>query len=274
MLARDISNWTPELDTDTLARWRDAGTSLVIVQAIDTAARPGLTRRQIGQVLEAGMSAGVYVWGTFGQRGLLAARLSLADGLPLHQIYLDMEDAEAAATLALPDRIEWAAAALELCDTYPAHDRRAGIYSGRGFWWQWMGDTARFADRDLWDASYLQRTGEDAQQGFVPYGGWRRRAMWQCADRDDIAGLAGTDADVLSTDEAAQVAGIGEVVDVDAALAAEYEARIAGLATAVAELADNVVDAAAAARTKTARAAAVSQAQAIRVQFVGPRPTA
>lgn len=205
VLARDVSNYTVPLTPELLAQWKAEGCELVIVQAIDPPAGypVGKTREQIQQCLAAGLTVDAYVWLWF-DYGVkdIERKLALLDGLPIRQLWLDVEDS-AAVRYDQATKEAKIADALAACDARPVTSgERTGIYSGRWFWAdrRYAGNTAAFSDRLLWDADYddLVDTG-----GFVSYGGWTERAIKQYAGSQPD----GTDLNVLSAAEAERLHG-------------------------------------------------------------------
>jgi hypothetical protein len=215
MLAIDVSNYSSDFTPENLAALKDAGVGLVIVQSIDPPAGypAGKTRAQIEACLAAGLAVDgyVYLWFDLGVDDM-KRKLALLDGLPIRQLWLDVED-ESAARYSQADCEAKVAAALAECDAFPTTGGQpTGIYTGAWYWQPrtYMGNTTAFSDRKLWDAHY--DTVADASVGFVPYGGWESCRIKQFAGSSELAGITGVDLDALSAEEAAELeAGMPDV---------------------------------------------------------------
>lgn len=207
MKATDISNYTSDLTSETLAAWKADGVELVIVQAVDPPAGypAGKTREQIQACLDAGLAVDAYVWLWFDLDVTdILHKLTLLDGLPIRRLWLDVEDTAAVkySTVACKTKVS---AALGLCDAYPTTEW-TGIYTGGWFWrdTRYMGDTTAFDNRDLWDSNY---DGNPDTAAFTPYGGWEECAIKQWQGTSDYLGVSGVDLNVLSEQEAAAMSG-------------------------------------------------------------------
>jgi hypothetical protein len=211
-LAKDLSNYTVALTPELLEGWKAQGFTHAIIQAVDPPPGypAGRTREQIQQCLDAGLTVDAYVWLWFALGVAdIQRKLSLLDGLPIRQIWLDVEDQAAAdydqATVEAKIRD-----ALNVCDSHPSTGRaRAGVYSGR-WWWadpRYGGNTTAFSDRLLWDSDYDGVA--DTEYGWSPYGGWQSRAIKQFEGTQPD----GTDLNVLSAAEAERLNGGGDVTD-------------------------------------------------------------
>lgn len=265
MKAVDCSNWTGPLTQETLAAWKADGVELIIVQAVDPPpGYPlGVTRQQIAACLEAGLAVDAYVWFWF-ERSLwpwdLDRKLALLDGLPIRQLWLDVEDT--APGYSPEQRAAAVSLALSRLDAYrTTSGQKAGVYTGRWYWTDYLADTPEFADRELWDADYDGI--EDAEQSWEPYGGWTERAIKQWRGTSELAGMGGIDLNVLSPEEAAEVRG---TPDQDEAVCQE-------LVNALAYVCDNLGDQLRRARmTRRQRLAVADELRRVREQFLGPRP--
>jgi hypothetical protein len=207
VLALDISNYTTPLTDQLLANVREAGVSHVIVQAIDPPPGypTGRTRDQIQRCLAAGFTVDAYLWLWFDLGAQdIQRKLGLLDGLPIRQLWLDVEDTAAVKYDYAPLE-QKVAQALDQCDAYQTTSgQRTGIYTGRWFWTdrRYMGNLTTFADRELWDANYDGVA--DAAQGFTPYGGWTADSLRikQYQGSTSVGGVGGVDVNVLSVAEA------------------------------------------------------------------------
>jgi hypothetical protein len=204
MLAVDMSNYTSPLTPAALDGLKSAGVGHIIIQAIDPppAYPVGRTRQQIQACLDAGLTVDAYIWLWFDRDiGDIQHKLSLLDGLPIRQLWLDVEDT-AAVKYDQPTTEAKIVAALEACDAYSTTSgERTGVYSGRWFWTdrRYVGNCTTFSDRELWDANYDDVA--DAALGFKSYGGWEHVAIKQYRGTSVVAGISGLDINVLSIEE-------------------------------------------------------------------------
>jgi Glycosyl hydrolases family 25 len=208
MLAVDISNYTTPLTSAAVDGLKAAGVSHVIVQAIDPPPGypPGQTREQIQLCQAAGLSVDAYVWLWFDlEINDIQHKLQLLDGLSIRQLWLDVEDT---ASIKYDQATCEAkvSAALAACDSFQTTSgQKTGIYSGNWFWAdpRYMGNTAIYADRELWDANYDQIP--DATSNFRAFGGWVAARIKQYRGTSIIAGVANVDLNVLSVAEEAEL---------------------------------------------------------------------
>lgn len=275
MLAVDLSNYTSTLTSANLQDLKTAGVEHAIVQAINPPPGypPGVTREQILACFAAGLSVDAYIWMWFDLGvGDIASKLDLLDGLPVRQLWLDVEDT-AAVKYSQAQCEEKVAAALNLCDLrVTANGQRCGVYSGRWYWGdaRYMGNTTLCADRELWDANYDGVV--DAALGFVPYGGWTSARIKQYRGSTSLAGISGIDLNVLSVEEAAEIEGLPP------APPPVEENPCAGLIVTVADIADRLGDQILAEANrkagprKTELKRIVAEMAAEREQAIGKRP--
>lgn len=202
MLAVDMSNYTSPLTPANLQALKDADVHHVIVQAVDPPPGypAGVTRQQIEVCLNAGLSVDAYIWLWFDLDATdVQRKLGLLTGMPVRQVWLDVEDT-AAIKYDQPTCEAKVASSLVLCDQRSLHGP-TGLYTGRWFWAdsRYMGNTTVFSDRELWDANYDDVA--DAALGFVPYGGWTAPRIKQYRGTTSLAGISGLDLNVLSVAE-------------------------------------------------------------------------
>jgi Glycosyl hydrolases family 25 len=204
VLAVDISNYTDPLTPSAVEGLKGAGVSHVIVQAIDPPPGypVGRTRQQIHLCQSAGLTVDAYVWLWFDlDIRDIQRKLSLLDRLPIRQLWLDVEDTASIKY----DQATCEAkvtAALAACDSFKtASQQKTGVYTGKWFWadQRYMGNTATYGDRELWDANYDEVA--DAAAGFRPYGGWSAPRIKQYRGTSALAGIGGLDLNVLSVSE-------------------------------------------------------------------------
>lgn len=204
MLAVDISNYTDPLTPAAIEGLKSAGVQHVIVQSIDPPPGypKGRTREQILACQAAGLTVDAYIWLWFDlDVNDITRKLKLLDGLQIRQLWLDVEDTASVKY----DQATCEAkvtAALAACDAREtASKQKTGIYSGRWFWadGRYMGNTASYADRELWDANYDGVA--DAATGFRSYGGWKTARIKQYRGTSVLAGIGGLDLNVLSVAE-------------------------------------------------------------------------
>jgi Glycosyl hydrolases family 25 len=204
VLAVDISNYTDPLTPTAVEGLKGAGVGHVIVQAIDPPPSypVGRTRQQIQLCQSAGLTVDAYVWLWFDlDIRDIQYKLSLLDGLPIRQLWLDVEDTASIKY----DQATCEAkvtAALAACDSFETSSRqKTGVYTGKWFWadQRYMGNSAIYGDRELWDANYDEMA--DAAAGFRPYGGWSAPRIKQYRGTSALAGIGGLDLNVLSVSE-------------------------------------------------------------------------
>jgi hypothetical protein len=204
VLAVDISNYTDPLTPAAVEGLKSAGVSHVIVQAIDPPPGypPGRTREQVQLCQAAGLTVDAYVWLWFDlDTQDIKRKLKLLDGLSIRQVWLDVEDT-ASIKYDQPTCEAKVDAALAECDTFlTTSGQKTGVYSGRWYWadQRYMGNTAIYADRELWDANYDSVA--DAAVGFRTYGGWPAPRIKQYRGTSVLAGIGGLDLNVLSVAE-------------------------------------------------------------------------
>lgn len=213
IFACDLSNYTSDLSVGSLEAWKADGITHAIVQSIDPPAGypEGKTRGQIAFLLDHGFTVDAYLWLWFGLSiEDIHAKLALLDGLPVRRLWLDVEDPAAENYDQASTEAKVALALLE-CDAWAAQRGmpKTGLYTG---WWFWtdlryMANTARFSDRDLWDANYDGVP--DATAGFKPYGGWSSCAIKQYWGTMGLHEVWGIDLNALSPEEETKIAGSG-----------------------------------------------------------------
>jgi len=268
-LAIDVSNYTSGFTLENLNGLKAEGLKLVIVQAVDPPPNypAGVTRSQVAATLAAGLpvDAYVYLWFSLGAEAL-ERHLSLLDGFPIRQLWLDVEDTGAKyfSPLECETTVQ---AALNVCDAYKTEVGHTGIYTGRWFWAEpaYMGNTDRWADRKLWTSDYDGVP--DTTVGFEPYGGWTECRIKQHIGTSEWGGISGIDQNVLSEEEAAELT--GEPMP--------PSNPCEGLISALAYLGDNIADALDAETRrpqgirKTVIRQQVAEMRRVREQFLGPR---
>lgn len=226
----DLSNYSLELTAGQAQGLKAAGIQLVIVQAVDPPSPypPGVTRQQIQACVDAGLTVDAYVWLWFDLDVWdIQHKLSLLEGLPIRQLWLDVEDtaAEKYDQATTEDKVQRAMAECDKIAT--TGGQRTGIYSGRWFWTnqRYMGNTTSFSARKLWDSNYDFQA--DAAKGFVSYGGWDHVAIKQYVGTTTYYGVDNVDLDVLSDEEAAKLAQPQTPPDYDAAWQAKKDSVVA-----------------------------------------------
>lgn len=208
LLSIDVSNYTSPLTPENLQALKDAGVSHAIVQSIDPPPGypVGRTREQITALLAAGFTVDAYVWLWMDLDTMdILHKLSLLDGLPVRQLWLDVEDTAAVKYDQAMCELK-VDTALKACDQYPTTSgQKTGIYTGRWYWAdpRYMGNSTKFSDRELWDSRYDDIP--DTQVGFTPYGGWSASRIKQFRGTSVLAGISGIDLNVLSVAEEAEL---------------------------------------------------------------------
>lgn len=277
--ACDVSNYTSDLTPEALEAWKADGLELVIVQAVSPPPGypAGKTRQQIQQCLAAGLTVDAYIWIWFDlDIADIERKLALLDGLPIRQLWLDVEDQAAIKYDQVACEIK-VRQALERCDEFAAASGRpTGVYSGAWYWAdpRYMNNTAVFSDRLLWDALY---DGIPDASVFSAYGGWQECAIKQYAGTSVFHGVSGVDLNVLSDSEAARLSSGngGDVPD-----CSELQQKVDGFTVTIADMGDRIGDAILAetnrpnggAPRKSVLRGLVAQLHDERVQAIGSRP--
>lgn len=207
-LAFDASNYTSDFSEAAVEAMKNEWFDLAIIQAIDPPPGypPGKTAGQVAFCAANGLTVDAYLWLWMDlDVSDITRKLALLEGLPIRQLWLDVEDT-AAIKYDQATCEQKVAEALAACDLWAEANGlalpRAGVYSGRWYWAdpRYMGDTVTFSDRKLWDSDYDGVP--DAGFGFAPYGGWTKRAIKQYRGTTVLHGVSGVDLNVLSDEEA------------------------------------------------------------------------
>lgn len=213
--AKDVSNYSVTFSPDLLAGWAAAGTRLVILQCFPpNYAQYTIQRHQMDVCAAAGMPWDVYLYDYLGDSawrdGALAGLdMAAADGLVPRKLWLDEEDVTSENGWTPEQRVAAIEASLQAADAWlTAHGRPpAGIYAAAWWWGPRTGNSTAFADRQWWAAQY---DGVADASVITPVGGWDHCAIKQYAGSQPD----GTDLDVLSVEEEAELnGGGGEVPD-------------------------------------------------------------
>lgn len=209
MLARDVSNYSDELTPELLARWQSEGCGLVILQCFP-ASYPQYAeqRRQMSACATAGMPFDVYIYDYLGDPTWLDAALQGLVGAfwpsqKPRKIWLDEEDVETEAGWSIAERLGALQSSVRRAFEfgYPV-----GIYTGAWWWVPYTGNSRAFSDLALWAAQY---DGIPSTEVFTSFGNWGSCAIKQYAGSQSD----GTDLNVLSDAEAAELTGGSDDVD-------------------------------------------------------------
>lgn len=253
-----------------LQEWQAKGVGLVLIQGFPPSyAQYAEQRDQMRTCATAGMPFDCYVYDYLGSPDWLSGALDGLDQVLLpsekpRMVWLDEEDVETEAgwtTTARVNAISNSIAAVK------QRGYRVGIYGAAWWWTPKTGGFKGFSDYPLWAAQYDNIA--DASV-FTPFGGWTECRIKQYAGSQPD----GTDLDVLSAAEEAELNGDLPVDDTERA---EMQAKIDGLATTVADIADRLGDQLlaeckrASVRKGTVRSI-VAQMESERAAAVGPRP--
>lgn len=166
----DISNYQGALTNRWFEEWGNKGYSGLVVQAVTGGDGRSFTRHQLDMAQKNGWEINAYVWCT-GEQPVTSRRLSLLDGYPIIDLWLDVEDMHLTHDDVNLD--------FQLCDEYVG--KKCGMYTGK-----WVFDRlgwshrSYWADRDLWVSIYDRVP--DVDHGFIPFGGWEKCLMKQYTD--------------------------------------------------------------------------------------------
>jgi hypothetical protein len=142
--------------------------------------------------------------------GAIAGLSALASsGLVARRLWADEEDVSASCqSMGVTSRAQAVSASLRAMDLAPTRLGITGVYTGAWWWKPYVGNTAAFSDRPLWDAHYDKIA--NAALDFAPYGGWSFASIKQYAgsqpDGTDLDVLSATEVGLLNTPEESNVA--------------------------------------------------------------------
>lgn len=211
VFARDCSNFTIDFTPELLQAWRAEGVGLVIAQAFPPsyASKYAEQRQQMRLCAQEGMPFDCYVYDYLGAPDWLDGALEglsqaqAEEGLRPRKLWLDEEDTETEAGWTTADRVvaigQSARRALNA-------GYATGIYTGAWWWGPKTSNNRSFTDLPLWAAQYDNIA--DASV-FTPFGGWSACRIKQFAGSQPD----GTDLNVLSADEEAELTGGTPPVD-------------------------------------------------------------
>lgn len=212
MRAVDVSNYTVTLTPEVLAAWQDAGIGLVVIQCFPPSyAQYATQREQMRACAAAGMPWDAYIydyladptWRNAAMAGLTQAHDE--EGLIPRKLWLDEEDVETEQGWTPQEREQ------AVVDSYQrafgwGRDQATivtvGIYTSAWWYVPKTGNSDSLAHVPLWTAEYDNVADAAA---FTAYGGWESCRIKQFAGSQPD----GTDLNVLSEDEAAELAGGG-----------------------------------------------------------------
>lgn len=144
--AVDISLWSGEVTDSEMRCWWDGGVRHVIVGTQN----PRISRQQLDMALDGGMTVDLYVYlyWNIDMKKQVADALALAAEYPeVGRLWLDVEEN--------PGGIGVTALKTKLHDALDACGNvECGIYTGKGFWTSYMGNTSEFSSVPLWYAWY------------------------------------------------------------------------------------------------------------------------
>jgi Glycosyl hydrolases family 25 len=166
----DVSNYQGALTDRWFQEWGEKGFSGIVVQAVTGMDGNSFTGRQLHQANEHGWEINGYIWCT-GEEPVTRRRLQLFEGIPIVDLWLDVEDLHLTREDVDID--------FRVCDEYM--EKQCGMYTGKWVFDR-LGWTHRtwWSDRELW-ASVYDRV-PDVDVGFVPFGGWDKCLMKQYTD--------------------------------------------------------------------------------------------
>jgi hypothetical protein len=168
VLGLDVSNHQGEIRADQVAVWKSKGFEHACVRlSLERPDMIALARRQIAAFQLGGMSTSGYIWGYFDlgdPRGVAEQTVGEYGDTGVVRYYVDVEDETH--SLSPAANVAWLHIHLDALMnlTVPF-----GIYTGRGFWRTFMGNSRDFRNVALWDGNW---DGIPDLGRFVPYGGW------------------------------------------------------------------------------------------------------
>jgi len=166
----DVSNYQGVLTDKWFDEWSAKGFSGIIVQAVTGMDGHTLTARQLRKAEEKGWEINGYIWCT-GEAPVTNRRLQLFEGIPIIDLWLDVEDMHL-----LPSDVD---NDFQLCDEYMG--KKCGMYTGK-----WVFDRLGWSHRNYWSDRGLWVSiydgSPDVNKGFVPFGGWEQCLMKQYTD--------------------------------------------------------------------------------------------
>lgn len=177
--AVDISNWSGVPSPEQARQIRAAG----FARAICGTQHAATTQGQLDVLGAAGLALEAYTYLRFDRDPApqLEAGLAALGGRVVERMWLDCEAEAALERLGVAGVIEHIVQAAEACVGVVF----SGIYTRRGWWLEQTGNSTRFRDFPLWDATNDGRP----DLAFSAYGGWERVTMEQFAFDQPVAGV-------------------------------------------------------------------------------------
>ncbi len=192
VFATDVSFWETPLSQAEMDCFWESGVRHVIVGTQEE----DITREQLAMAVSRGMTVDAYVylyWDTSMTAQVKEAFKRVA-GFPIGRMWLDIEqDPGSLGAGAVDSRIQEAVTA---CRAQGGVE--CGIYTGKGFWQTYAGDTTAFTDVPLWWAHYDNKTSLSTWQDDA-FGGWTDPVAKQWATKP-LCGIGGTDWDSMKVD--------------------------------------------------------------------------
>jgi hypothetical protein len=189
VFATDVSFWETPLSQAEMDCFWDSGVRHVIVGTQEEA----ITREQLAMAVSRGMTVDAYVylyWDT-DMTAQVKRAFSRVSGFPIGRMWLDIEqDPGSLGAAAVVSDIQQAVTA---CQAQGGVE--CGIYTGKGFWQTYAGDTQAFSDVPLWWAHYDGKTSLSTWADDA-FGGWTDPVAKQWATKP-LCGIGGTDWDSM-----------------------------------------------------------------------------
>jgi GH25 family lysozyme M1 (1,4-beta-N-acetylmuramidase) len=194
--AIDVSEWGGHIKEEQWKAAYDAGYHMAIVQAWGGGPVPGGKNAYCAQQLEgarrAGMMTAIYFHlpsDTTAKTELLIQAVKDAAGTEYQYIKfvaVDIEGEKLLHPTLWEERLEDAISHIQ--------DKPIVIYTSKSMWDVVMAGVSEFEDFPLWDAKYDNLPDLDAN--WVPYGGWKERAMKQYQGTTSVPGNISADLNV------------------------------------------------------------------------------
>ncbi|MHB8872834.1 MAG: GH25 family lysozyme [Myxococcaceae bacterium] len=173
VFALDLSHWE-----GAMAHWEmECFWGSGVRHWISGTQNPEVTRQQLKMAVDHGMTVDGYVflfWDNDMAAQVEKAVETLA-GFPIGRLWLDAEEDQRGGVPSVA-RLQQAVDACNAKSPYPC-----GIYTGRGFWQTFLGDSKQFASLPLWYARYNGIRTLSSWPG-EKFGGWDKPAAKQYAE--------------------------------------------------------------------------------------------
>lgn len=189
----DISVYSGNISPQEVSTWMSLGYSHVVVGSQNTS----VARQQLATAVAGGMTVDVYVYLYFSSSmsAQVDKAVTIANGYPVGRIWLDIEDGPSASGLGVSTLTGKIQEAINACGTMPY-----GIYTGSGWWNNYMRGSTAFSSVPLWFANWDYTASLDTWS-YQSFGGWSS-PMGKQYQGDTTVGGVGVDTNVFRSDVA------------------------------------------------------------------------